>query len=88
MIVGAYNPSGYLISGTWIFTNTSEGYTIQGLVQSNPFSMRLNASTSSPTCCSYNLTTSLTGNALNGDYTSSVCSRRSSDTWTILLTKQ
>ena len=86
-IVGAYNSSSYLLSGTWAFTNTSEGDTVGGLVQSNPFSMRLNASTSSTTWCSYNLTVTVAGNSISGDYSSSICSRRSSETGTISLTR-
>ena len=84
---GAYNASSYSLSGTWAFLNTSEGSDVLGLVQSNPFSVRLNASSSSPTWCSYNVTLTAAGNSMNGDYVSSVCFGRSTETGTMSLTR-
>jgi len=86
-LVGAYNTSSYSLGGTWAFVNTNEGADVIGLVQSNPFSIRINASTSSPTWCSYNVTLSVSGNTANGDYATSVCSGRATETGSITLAK-
>ena len=46
-LTGAANNNSYLFGGNWSFPSTGEGADVYGLVQSNPFSMRLNAQTSS-----------------------------------------
>jgi hypothetical protein len=86
-MTGAYHASSYLLSGNWAFINTSEGADISGLVQSNPFSLRINASTSSPSWCSYNVTLTASGNTASGNYSTSVCSGRSTETGTITLAR-
>lgn len=86
-LTGAYSSSSYSISGNWAFTGTTEGADLSGLVQSNPFALRLNASTSSPSWCSYNVTITVSGNSANGDYSTSICSGRSTETGTISLSK-
>lgn len=86
-LVGAYSASSYLLSGNWSFIGTSEGATLQGLVQSNPFTLRINASTSSASWCSYSTTITVSGNVASGNYATDVCYGRAADTGTISLSR-
>lgn len=86
-MVGAYSASSYLLSGNWSFVGTSEGATLQGLVQSNPFVLRINASTSSAAWCSYSTTLTASGNSISGNYSTDVCFGRGADTGTISLNR-